>query len=180
MIMQSLYEALMQEQLVKTLFWFCVNFCCKGLVYLEQQCTVTNATWIAFYIRYNYVYLVLSVMTFQTRLKNSRKPTQPRIKFDLEKLNDPTVMSAFQATIGSRFAPLATLVDEDADLDSMVTHFNKPVTDTAAELLGKQRRKRKPWVTSEILDLCDQIRDQKKKRSEPEGAKDYREIKRKR
>ena len=57
------------------------------------------------------------------------------------KLNDPTVMSAFQATIGRRFAPLATLVDEDADLDSMATHFNKTVTDTAAELLGKQRRR---------------------------------------
>ena len=35
------------------------------------------------------------MMTFQVRLKNSRKPTQPRIRFDLEKLNDPTVMSAF-------------------------------------------------------------------------------------
>ena len=35
------------------------------------------------------------MMTFQTRLKNSRKSTQPRIRFDLEKLNDPTVMSAF-------------------------------------------------------------------------------------
>ena len=33
-------------------------------------------------------------------------------------MNDPIVMSAFQATIGGRFAPLATLVDEDADLDS--------------------------------------------------------------
>ena len=78
-----------------------------------------------------------------------------------------------------RMSPLATLVDEDADLDSMVTHFNKAVTDTAAELLGKQRPKRKPWVTPEILDLCDQRRDLKKKRGEPEGAEDYREIKRK-
>ena len=94
--------------------------------------------------------------------------------FDLEKPNNPTVMSAFQATIGGRFAPLALLVDEDADLDSMVTHFNKAVTYTAAELLGKQRRKRKPWVT-----LSDQRRDLKKKRGEPEGAKDYRDIKRK-
>ena len=40
-------------------------------------------------------------------------------------------------------------------------------------------RKRKTWVTPEILDLCDQRRDLKKKRGEPEGAKDYREIKRK-
>ena len=103
------------------------------------------------------------MMTFQTRFKNSKKPTQPRIRFDLEKLNDPTVMSAFQATIGGRFAPLATLVAEDADMDSMVTRFNKAVTDTPAELLGKQRRKRKPWVTPEILDLCDQRRDLKKK-----------------
>ena len=86
--------------------------------------------------------------------------------------------SAFLATIGGRFAPLATLLDKDADLDSMVTHFNKAVTDTAAELLGKQRRKRKPWVTHEILDLCDRRRDLKKQRGEPEGDKDYREIKR--
>ena len=86
-------------------------------------------------------------------------------------------MSAFQATIDGRIAPLPTLIDEDADLDSMVTHFIKAVTDTAAELLGKQRQKRKPWFTHEILDLCDHRRDLKKKRGEPEGAKDYREIK---
>ena len=119
------------------------------------------------------------MMTFQTCLKNSRKPTQPRIRFDLEKLNDSKVMGAFQAPIGGGFAPLATLVDEDADLDSMVTHFNKAITNTAAELLGKQCRKRKPWVTTEILDLYYQRRDLKKKRGESEGAKDYREIKRK-
>ena len=67
------------------------------------------------------------MMTVQTHLKNLRKPTQPRIRFDLKKLNDTTVMSAFQATIGGRFVPLATLVDEDAALDYMVTHFNKAV-----------------------------------------------------
>ena len=117
----------------------------------------------------------MMMMTFQLRLKNSRKSTQPRIRFDFEKLNDPTVMSAFQATIGGRVAPLATLVDEDADLDSMVTHFNKAVTDTAAELLGKQRRKRKPWVTPEILDLCDHRRDLKKKRGEPKTIERLKE-----
>ena len=86
-------------------------------------------------------------------------------------------MNAFQAAIGGTIAPLATLVDEDADMDSMVINFNKAITDTAAELLGKQRRKWKPLVIPEILDLCDQRRDLKKKKSEPEGAKDYREIK---
>ena len=88
-------------------------------------------------------------------------------------------MNAFQATVSGRLAPLATLADKDADLDFMATHFNKTVTDTAAELLGKQRRKRESWVTPEIFDLCDQRRDLKKKRGEPEGAKDNRVIKRK-
>ena len=65
-------------------------------------------------------------------------------------------MSAFQATIGGRFAPLATPVDEDTDLDSMVTHFNKAATDTAAERLGKQCWKRKSWDTPEILVTKDE------------------------
>ena len=90
------------------------------------------------------------MMTFQTCLKKSSKLTKPRIKNDLEKLNDPTVMSSFQAYIGGRFGSLVTL-DEDADLDSMFTHFNKAVTDTAVELLGTQRRKRKPSVTLRSL-----------------------------
>ena len=89
------------------------------------------------------------------------------------------MVSTFQATVGGIFAPLIMLVDEDADLDSMVTNFNKAVTDTTAELLGKQRRKRKPLVSPEILDLCDQRRNLKKNRGKPEGAKDYRQIKRK-
>ena len=45
------------------------------------------------------------------------------------------------------------------DLDFIVIHFNKAVTDTARELLGKQRRKRNSCVIPAILDLCDQTRD---------------------
>ena len=59
----------------------------------------------------------------------------------------------------------------------MVTYFNQTVTDTAAELLGKQRRKRKPWVTPEILYLFYQRRDLKKRNGGPEGANGYEEIK---
>ena len=104
------------------------------------------------------------MMTFYTCLRKSRKPTKLRIRFDIEMLSDPTVVSAFQAIIGGRFAPQATLVDENADLDliiafhllSIVTRINKAIIDTAAEPLSKQRRKWKPWVTSEILGLYNQ------------------------
>ena len=45
--------------------------------------------------------------------------------------------------------------NEDADMDSMITTFNTAVTETAGEILGKHRQKKKTWVTAEILDLCD-------------------------
>ena len=44
--------------------------------------------------------------------------------------------------------------------------------------LGKERRRKKPWVTKDVLDLCDERRDLKKKRHEAEGAKEYREANR--
>ena len=62
-------------------------------------------------------------------------------------------------------------------LDPMVAHFNKKATDTAAERRGKQCRKRKPWVSSEKLDLFDQRKDLKKTRGEPEGTKDCSDLK---
>ena len=58
---------------------------------------------------------------------------------------------AFGYTV--RSVPLVTLVDEDADLDSTATHFNKAVTDTAAELLGKQRRKKTTKTYQLVKDL---------------------------
>ena len=48
----------------------------------------------------------LVMMTFQVHLKKARKPNQPRLRFDLEKLKDPDVACTFQAAIGGKFAPL--------------------------------------------------------------------------
>ena len=84
------------------------------------------------------------MMTFQARLKASRKPTQPRIRFDLEKLNDSTVMSVFQATIGGRFA-LATLVD------SMVTNFNKAVITQQLNFLANNAGRGRPGLSLRSL-----------------------------
>ena len=60
-------------------------------------------------------------------------------------------MNAFQATIDARFAPLATLVDVDVDLDSMVTHFNKAVTDTVAEVLASNAGRGSPGLPLRFL-----------------------------
>ena len=52
------------------------------------------------------------------------------------------------------------------------------MTDAASEILGKERRRKKPWVTKDVLDLCDERRELKKKRYEAEGAKEYKEANR--
>ena len=99
------------------------------------------------------------------------KQHQPRLRFNLEKLKDPDVACTFQATIGGKFAPLIGLSDEDTDIDTMITTYNTVVTDAASEIFRKERRRKKPWVTKDVLDLCDERRDLKKKRYEAEGAK---------
>ena len=114
------------------------------------------------------------MMTFRLRLERISKPKHTRLKFDLEKLKDPNVLETFQAIIGWRFAPLTIISNEDTDTDSMITTFNTAVTETASEILGKQ--KKKPWITAEILNLCDKRRELRKKRFEPEGSEKYKEV----
>ena len=58
----------------------------------------------------------------------------------------------------------------------MINTFNTVVTETASEILGKHRQKKKPWITAEILDMCDKRREVRKKRSEPEGSEKYKEV----
>ena len=75
----------------------------------------------------------------------------------------------FQATIGGKFAPLVGLRDEDMDINTMITTYNTAVTYAASEILGKECHMKKPWVTKDVLNLCDERRDLKK-RYEAEGA----------
>ena len=78
--------------------------------------------------------------------------------------------------MGGRFAPLTIMSNEDTDIDSMITTFDTAVTETATDILGKHRQKKTPWITAEILDLCDKRRELRKKRFEPEGSEKYKEV----
>ena len=63
-------------------------------------------------------------MTFLVRLKKARKPNQPRLRFDLEKLRDPDAACTFHSTIGEKFAPLIGLSDDDMDIDDYHLQYN--------------------------------------------------------
>ena len=78
--------------------------------------------------------------TFHLCLKTISKPKHTRLMFNLEKMSDPNLLETFQAMIGRKFAPLTIMNNEDADMDSMTITFNKAVTETVSEILGKHRR----------------------------------------
>ena len=117
----------------------------------------------------------LVLMNFRVRLKKINKPKNIRVKFNLDRLKDPTIAESFQAAIGGKFAALLAL-EEDTEI--MTTGFNAVMTETANELLGKHRRKKQPWITDSILDMCDKRRDLKKVKNTT-GKEEYKEINKK-
>jgi len=114
----------------------------------------------------------LVLLNFRVRLKKINKTKNTRLKFNMDRLKDPTIAESFQATIRGKFAPLLAL-EEDAE--TMTISFNAVMTETASILLGKHRRKTQPWVTDEILNMCDKRRDLKKSKNTT-GAVEYREV----
>ena len=108
--------------------------------------------------------------------EEDQKPSQSRLRFDLEKLRNADVVDTFQATIDGKFAPLINLRDDCIGINSMITTYNTSVTDTASEILLKEYGRKKSWKTRDVLDLCAERRDLKKRRCEEEGAKEYRKA----
>ena len=82
----------------------------------------------------------------------------------LTKLKDPKVTEAFQVMIGGKFAPLITLDSQDTDLESLTATLNTAETVTASEIIGKYRQTKKPWVTKDVLELCDKRRELKREK----------------
>ena len=118
----------------------------------------------------------LVMMTIRLHLKKINKKGFTRIRFDLEKLKDPRIAEAFQAEIGGKFAVL-NVINADMDMDTQIDTFNSVVTETAHKIIGKYRPTKKPWITSDIDDLCDERRKLKKtKTKNNQEANKYRSI----
>ncbi|XP_076443957.1 uncharacterized protein LOC143282244 [Babylonia areolata] len=116
----------------------------------------------------------LVLLTMKMKLKKKHQAVQPGIKFDLEKLKDPEIEEVFQAQLGGRFAALSLL---DNNINDLTNTFNEAVRETAEEVLGRQRKKHQPWISNDILDLCDKRRSLKKtKNTSPNEAAQYRET----
>ena len=54
----------------------------------------------------------------------------------------------------------------------MIITYSTAVTDAVNEILGKQRHRKKTWVTKDVFDLCDERRDLKNKRKEQKNTRE--------
>ena len=68
----------------------------------------------------------LLMMTSHLRLKRVSKPKHTRLKFDLEKLKDPSVLETFRAMTGGRFAYLTIMNNEDGQNTALSCTITRP------------------------------------------------------
>ena len=112
----------------------------------------------------------LVMMTFRLHLQRMKNQDNTRIRFSLKTPKDPNIAQIFRVTIGGKFAPLLALENQDTEIDALINSFNTALTETA-NIHCKHRPAKKPWVTFNILKLCDKRRQLKQTKKTTEGGK---------
>ena len=83
-----------------------------------------------------------------------------RLQFNLVKLKDTEVADLFEATVACKFAALNPL---EENIDNLTENIHGAFVDKAPEVLENVRKKKNPWMTNDILDLCGRRRNPPKK-----------------
>jgi len=94
----------------------------------------------------------LAMMNLKIKLRRIRKQKSQRVNYNLDELQDPEIRSEFSAKIGGKSAPLLLL----DDVEEMTTGFSEAMNETAAEMLGKKRNTRKPWLDDRLAQRCEE------------------------
>ena len=87
-----------------------------------------------------------------------------RKKWNITKLDDPSIAKDFQLELQNRFQLLEDEVDtNDTIADSLLEQSTTIITKAADEVLGIHRPKKKPWISDATLALTDERRKARKK-----------------
>ena len=105
----------------------------------------------------------LVMTTMKLKLKQNFRSHGSRLKFNRVKLKDPEVADLFKATIGGTFAAVSLL---EENIGNLTETIYGALVNTASEVLGKARKRKKPWMTNDIPDLCDRRRSLRNIRKE--------------
>lgn len=104
----------------------------------------------------------LVMMTMKAKLKVNKSNKSCRTFFDLEKLKDPEIRREYQTELAGRFAPLL-LLDQDSQV--LCDQFTNTIEKVAEEKLGRARKIKQPWITTKVLEKCDERREKKRRKN---------------
>ena len=116
----------------------------------------------------NHHYLVCAKVKLRLQ-KQPNKPNKTRTKFDIQKLKkeDVHVLNAFTIELKNRYQPVLedetpSVLDED-EIERDYQVLEKAFTEVADEVLGRPKKKRKPWISEQSWALVDQREELNKK-----------------
>ena len=103
-----------------------------------------------------------------------KKERNNRIRYDLEKLRNSQIANEYKEKLE---LVLSQTNKDDNNVTKIVSDIEKAIHITAETIIGKYRRKKQPWNTNDILDLCDKIRVLNAlKKNNSDIKEEYREI----
>ena len=116
------------------------------------------------------------LITIKLKLKTKYVTKSPRIRFELEQLNDPKIAKVFRAKVGGKFAALYV---PESDVHIPANSLKEVLLSTAEKVRRKEKKKIQPWATNEVLNMCDQRRKLKQLRyTSTEVGQGYRKLNR--
>ncbi|KAJ8360365.1 hypothetical protein SKAU_G00168900 [Synaphobranchus kaupii] len=98
--------------------------------------------------------------------KHLKERKSMRVKYDTDKLKSEDILKTFTITLRNRYQVLEDeepVVDEEEEVERDSQVMEKAYIEVAEAVLGKPRKKKKPWISEESWGLVDQREDINKK-----------------
>ena len=99
------------------------------------------------------------------KLRSNKPHKNKRIRYNVNKLKDPRICKVYSEHLYVKFNELEKTI-KDCIPTAIYKKFEKIITSSASEIIGKYRSKKQPWMTDDILDLCDERRILKSKKKQ--------------
>ena len=94
----------------------------------------------------------LVICELKLKLRKIYKPAKKTLKFDTMKLKNREVREKFVLTLKNRFS---CLQEETDDIEEQWRHVKEAFNETAESVLGHQRTKSKPWISTDSWSKID-------------------------
>ena len=110
------------------------------------------------------------------KLRSNKPSKNKRIQYNVNKLKDSRICNLYSKKLDEKLNDLEKNIDDYNSIE-IYAKFEQIIANSALEIIGKYRSKKQPWITDDIMELCDERRILKsKKKQQPDLDYDYRVI----